>query len=43
MTRPTKIVYTAHAHTTGGREGQAKSSDGLLDVTCQPASRQAGY
>jgi len=32
MTKPTKIVYTAHAHATGGREGQAKSDDGLLDV-----------
>ena len=32
MTKPEKIVYTAHASATGGREGQAKSSDGLLDV-----------
>ena len=32
MSKPTKIVYTAYAHTTGGREGQTKSSDGLLDV-----------
>lgn len=32
MTKPTKIVYTAHAHATGGREGQAQSDDGLLDV-----------
>ena len=32
MTKPTKIVYTAHAHATGGREGHAASSDGLLDV-----------
>ena len=28
-----KVVYTAHVHTTGGREdGVAKSSDGALDV-----------
>ena len=27
-----KIVYRAHATATGGREGQAKSSDGALDV-----------
>ena len=32
MTKPAKIVYTAHAHATGGREGHAASSDGLLDV-----------
>ena len=32
MTKPAKIVYTAHASATGGREGQAKSDDGLLDV-----------
>jgi Ohr subfamily peroxiredoxin len=27
-----KILYTAHATSTGGREGTAKSSDGVLDV-----------
>ena len=27
-----KVVYTAHAHATGGRDGHAASSDGLLDV-----------
>jgi Ohr subfamily peroxiredoxin len=27
-----KILYTAHAHTTGGRDGRAVSDDGLLDV-----------
>jgi lipoyl-dependent peroxiredoxin len=32
MTKPTKIVYTAHASAVGGREGHAKSDDGLLDV-----------
>lgn len=26
------VIYRAHATTTGGREGQAKSSDGALDV-----------
>ena len=26
------IVYTAHAHTVGGRGGSAKSDDGKLDV-----------
>ena len=27
-----KILYTAHATSTGGREGGSKSSDGVLDV-----------
>jgi lipoyl-dependent peroxiredoxin len=27
-----KILYTAHASATGGRDGHAASSDGLLDV-----------
>jgi lipoyl-dependent peroxiredoxin len=27
-----KILYTAHVHTTGGRDGHAASNDGLLDV-----------
>jgi Ohr subfamily peroxiredoxin len=31
-----KILYTAHTHTTGGRDGAGKSSDGALDVTLSP-------
>ena len=27
-----KVVYTAHASATGGRDGHVTSSDGLLDV-----------
>lgn len=27
-----KVVYQAHATATGGRDGTAKSSDGLLDI-----------
>ncbi len=27
------ILYTAHAHATGGRSGQAVSDNGVLDVT----------
>ena len=27
-----KILYTAHATSTGGREGTAKSSDGAIDL-----------
>jgi osmotically inducible protein OsmC len=28
----TKVLYTAKTHTTGGREGAARSSDGRLEV-----------
>ncbi|MCY7371529.1 MAG: organic hydroperoxide resistance protein [Polaromonas sp.] len=28
-----KVLYTAKAHTTGGRDGASKSDDGRLDVT----------
>ncbi len=27
-----KVLYTANAHTTGGRDGAGKTSDGRLDV-----------
>ncbi len=27
-----KVLYTAHATSTGGRDGTAKSDDGMLDV-----------
>ena len=30
--KPEKILYTAHATSTGGREGSSISSDGVLDV-----------
>lgn len=29
---PEKILYTAKAHTTGGRDGASRTSDGRLDV-----------
>ena len=32
MTRLEKVMYTAKARTTGGREGGARSDDGRLDV-----------
>ena len=33
MTQPVKVLYTAKAHTSGGREGGAsRTSDGRLDV-----------
>ena len=27
-----KVVYRAHATATGGRDGRARTSDGILDV-----------
>ena len=32
MTQVEKVLYTAKTHTTGGREGASRSSDGRLDV-----------
>ena len=32
-TKLDKVLYTAHAHTTGGRDGQSKTDDGRLSVT----------
>ena len=32
MASPETILYTAHATSTGGREGSSKSSDGVLEV-----------
>lgn len=32
MSRLEKVLYTAKTHTTGGRDGAARSSDGRLDV-----------
>ncbi|HEY4083700.1 MAG TPA: organic hydroperoxide resistance protein [Burkholderiaceae bacterium] len=31
-----KVLYTAQTHTTGGRDGAGKSSDGELDVKLSP-------
>ncbi len=32
MSQSGKVIYTAKAHTTGGREGASRTSDGRLDV-----------
>ena len=32
MNKLEKVLYTAHATSTGGREGTAKSDDGVLDL-----------
>jgi lipoyl-dependent peroxiredoxin len=38
-----KVLYTAEAHVTGGREGAGRSSDGALEVRLsRPGSRQPG-
>ena len=37
MTQPLdKVLYTARAHTTGGREGASRSDDGKLDIQLSP-------
>jgi len=38
-----QVLYTARTHTTGGREGAGKSSDGALDVRLSsPGSNKPG-
>jgi lipoyl-dependent peroxiredoxin len=32
MTQIEKVLYTAKTHTTGGRDGASRSSDGRLDI-----------
>ena len=39
---PSKIVYTASATTTGGRQGHAVSSDGILDLTLTAPKEMGG-
>ena len=43
MTQPENVLYTAKTHTTGGREGASRSSDGQLDVKLStPGTGAAG-
>lgn len=37
-----KVIYTAHAQATGGREGRASSSDEKLDVKLAPPKEMGG-
>ena len=37
-----KVLYTAKAHTTGGRDGRSVSDDGLLDVKLAPPKAMGG-
>ena len=41
-TKLDKVLYTAHAHTTGGRTGRSVTDDGLLDVKLAPPKEMGG-
>ena len=41
-TRLDKVLYTAHATATGGRDGRATSNDGHLDVKLAPPRELGG-
>ena len=41
-TKLDKVLYTAHAHTTGGRDGRSVTDDGLLDVKLSPPKAMGG-
>ena len=36
MTQHEKLLYTAMVHTSGGRDGEARSGDGRLDIKLSP-------
>jgi len=36
MSKIEKVLYTGKTHTTGGRDGAARSDDGRLDITLSP-------
>ena len=42
VTKVEKVLYKAHATATGGRDGRAVSSDGLLDVKLSPPKELGG-
>ena len=37
-----KVIYTAHATSTGGRQGTSKSSDGAIDLTLSTPKELGG-
>ncbi|PYE24315.1 Ohr subfamily peroxiredoxin [Paraburkholderia silvatlantica] len=41
MTQAEKVLYTGKTHTTGGRDGAARSDDGRLDVKLSPPGSSA--
>ena len=42
MTQIDKVLYTGKTHTTGGRDGFARSSDGALDIKLSPPGKHQG-
>lgn len=40
--KPEKILYTAHATSTGGRDGHSESSDGVLNVNLSTPKELGG-
>jgi Ohr subfamily peroxiredoxin len=42
VTEVKKVLYTAEASTTGGRDGHARSSDGVLDVDVRVPESMGG-
>ena len=42
LTKLDKVMYTAKAHTTGGREGRSVTDDGLLDIKLSPPKAMGG-
>lgn len=41
MTQAEKVLYTGKTHTTGGRDGAARSDDGRLEVKLSPPGSSA--
>ena len=41
-TKLDKVLYTAKAHTTGGRDGRSVTDDGLLNVKLSPPKAMGG-
>ncbi|WP_075293132.1 organic hydroperoxide resistance protein [Pararhizobium arenae] len=42
MTKIERVLYTGRTHTTGGRDGAARSEDGALDVKLSPPGSGKG-
>ena len=41
-TKLDKVIYTAKAHTTGGRDGRSVTDDGMLDIKLSPPKAMGG-
>lgn len=42
MTQLDKVLYTAKTHTTGGRYGASRSSDGIVDIKLSSPGADGG-